>query len=105
MLAPIRPRPIMPSCIFVLPYAKVESLLAGLKPGHCIGALLVLAAQKRCQVAAVPNQDNAFCTAFASFAKSDFTFLLKWTRRARRPRSASTAKSPRAWAAFTTPNV
>ena len=48
---------------------------------------------------------SACLTAFVSVARPPRTSLPRCTRNARRPRSASTAKSPRACAAFTTPKV
>src|SRR5262249_12886352 len=50
-------------------------------------------------------QASAPPTAAASASSAVSILPLRCTRSARRPRAASTSKSPRAWAAFTTPNV
>ncbi len=70
MLPPIRPRPIMPSCMAYLP------------------------------------SDNASVIAASSIvARPDARSPLMCTRNARRPRSVSTSKSPRACAALMTPKL
>src|SRR5207244_8617865 len=50
-------------------------------------------------------QLNAAFIAPSSLARPPETSALRCTRNARRPRSASTSRSPRACAAFTIPNV
>ena len=50
-------------------------------------------------------QLSASRNAAANVARPAFKSLPRWTRNARRPRSASTWKSPRAWAALTMPKV
>src|SRR6266478_1965126 len=93
------------------PVAKVE-LPAGLtRPPHF--ALLAFAAGKRRPFEAQDKHGrrtpksypNAFRITLPSFPKSALTFFPMCTRSALRPRSANTAKSPRACAAFTTPKV
>src|SRR5437870_11201864 len=64
----------------------------GIRDGHVTGV----------QTCALPI---SFRAALDSVPSADFKFLLRWTRNARRPRSARTAKSPQAWAALTTPKV
>ena len=54
---------------------------------------------------AVSLQPSARSMASASFSSPFSTSAPRWTRNSRRPRSASTSKSPLAWAASTTPKL
>src|SRR5205823_4997635 len=78
------------------------------QPPHDVAAHTAEAdhAKLHCAVSVLPAvYCNASSTALARIFRPPSVFAGRCTRNSRRPRSARTSKSPRAWAALTTPKL